>query len=147
MENISQYMKHDHESCDARFVEAEQAAEQRDWARLAAQFAVFDGDAERHFAIEEEILFPKFEDRTGMTSGPTQMMRSEHAQMRDLLSQMRPAVEARNADEYLGLAETLLVLMRQHNLKEEQILYGMIDRAFQGEEQDLIGLMEARKAA
>ena len=41
-----------------------------------------------HFAMEEEVMFPAFEARTGMTQGPTAVMRSEHRQMTDLLNRM-----------------------------------------------------------
>ena len=64
-----------------------------------------------------------------MSGGPTEMMRYAHEQMRALLAQMREACAARDADAYGGAAETLLMLMQQHNMKEENILYPMCDRA------------------
>jgi hemerythrin-like domain-containing protein len=63
-----------------------------------------------------------------MSSGPTQVMRMEHEQMRDLMQEMANAVAAGNQDSYLGLSETLNMLMQQHNLKEENMLYPMSDR-------------------
>jgi iron-sulfur cluster repair protein YtfE (RIC family) len=41
---------------------------------------------------------------------------------------MDEAITARDADSFLGLAETLMILTQQHNMKEEQILYPMSDR-------------------
>jgi hemerythrin-like domain-containing protein len=64
-----------------------------------------------------------------MTSGPTEVMRGEHRQMRDLLAQMKDALTSRDADAFSGAAETLLILMQQHNMKEENILYPMCDNA------------------
>jgi hemerythrin-like domain-containing protein len=83
---------------------------------------------ETHFRTEEEMLFPAFEAATGMVGGPTQMMRMEHAQMRDLIEQMEGALTARAADNFAGAAGTLLVFMQQHNMKEENILYPMCNR-------------------
>ena len=54
--------------------------------------------------------------------GPTRMMRMEHEQMRQLFSELAEALENRDKDGYLGLSETLMILMQQHNMKEEQVL-------------------------
>ena len=64
-----------------------------------------------------------------MTQGPTAVMRMEHEQMRSLLSQLTEAVSRQDGPRFLGLSETLMVLMQQHNMKEEQMLYPMCDRA------------------
>jgi len=93
--------------------------------------------------MEEEALFPAFEARTGMTQGPTQMMRMEHVQMRELLDQMTDAVQRQNSDAFLGDCETLLIIMQQHNMKEEQMLYLMADQVLAGEAEDVVGRMRA----
>ena len=82
-----------------------------------------------HFDVEENVLFPAFEQATGMSMGPTAMMRAEHAQMRDLLHNMAAVIVAGRRDDYLGMSETLLLYMQQHNLKEENVLYPMSDQA------------------
>lgn len=81
-----------------------------------------------HFSHEESTLFPAFENATGMTQGPTMMMRSEHEQMRDLLDQLISAAEQQDKDEFLGVCETFHIFNQQHNMKEEQVLYPMIDQ-------------------
>ncbi|MHB8759820.1 MAG: hemerythrin domain-containing protein, partial [Thiobacillus sp.] len=79
---------------------------------------------------------------TGMAAGPTQVMRSEHVQMRGLMTDMANAVAASNRDGYLGLSETLNMLMQQHNLKEENMLYPMSDQVLGSERDGLIRTME-----
>jgi iron-sulfur cluster repair protein YtfE (RIC family) len=118
-----------------------------DWAQVASSLAVFVGALERHFGLEEQILFPAFEERTGMSAGPTQMMRSEHEGMRTMLADMQRAALVGDIDQYSGLAETLLLMLQQHNLKEEQILYPMMDQALAAEEQALLARLEAWEAA
>ena len=133
MTPISQLLPNHHKHCDKLFVAAEDAVQRGDWAAAAAGFAHFEAQMAAHFAAEEEVLFPAFEAATGMTDGPTQMMRYEHEQMRTLLSQLATACAARDADGYGGVAETLLMLLQQHNMKEENILYPMCDQALEGE--------------
>lgn len=118
-----------HKHCDEIFARAEEACADGDWASGEEAFALLLDQLETHFKSEEELLFPAFENATGMTSGPTEVMRGEHRQMRDLLAQMKQALAARDADTFGGAAETLLILMQQHNMKEENILYPMCDNA------------------
>ena len=135
-----------HKHCDETFADAEDACEKGDWTAGAKAFDVFRSQLETHFASEEDLLFPAFEAATGMTSGPTAVMRGEHGQMRDLLEQMRSAIEARDEDAFGGAAETLLILMQQHNMKEENILYPMCDNAL-GSSDVGASLAERLKAA
>ena len=116
-----------HKHCDEVFASAEEACANGDWVAGEKAFALLVDQLETHFCSEEELLFPAFEKATGMTSGPTEVMRGEHRQMRDLLQQMREGLAGRDADVFDGGAETLLILMQQHNMKEENILYPMCD--------------------
>ena len=61
--------------------------------------------------------------------------------MRSIVSEMNDAFSARDADTFLGLAETLMILTQQHNMKEEQILYPMSDQVL-SEPDALIGQMQ-----
>jgi hemerythrin-like domain-containing protein len=143
MSSISEAMARDHKACDARFAAAEAAAAAGDLPRAATEFASFAAALLRHFRVEEEQLFPAFERHTGMTDGPTEMMRIEHGEMRDLLDRLGAALAAADAAEFLGLAETLNVLMQQHNLKEEQVLYALLDEALPGEADELLAALES----
>lgn len=118
-----------HRQCDTLFAQAEHAAGRGDWNTCAAAFAAFAAELERHFQTEEDILFPAFEAATGMQGGPTRMMRMEHGQMRGLLVKLAANLAVGDAEDFGGNAETLLILMQQHNIKEENILYPMCDRS------------------
>jgi hemerythrin-like domain-containing protein len=124
---ISEFMTRDHKDCDLLFAKAEQVASKEKWDAAQQALADFVQAMERHFGVEEQELFPAFEEEIGMMTGPTEMMRLEHEQMRGLFVEMQDALEQNDSDDYLGVAETLLILMQQHNIKEEQILYTMID--------------------
>ncbi|MBS0614631.1 MAG: hemerythrin domain-containing protein, partial [Proteobacteria bacterium] len=83
---------------------------------------------EWHFSAEESRLFPSFEAATGTTAGPTSVMREEHAQLRELMEGCGEALASHDANGFAGQAETLLILLQQHNAKEENILYPMCER-------------------
>jgi len=130
---ISSYMSDDHQRCDALFAEAEQRVSENRWDEAASAFETMRDAIEHHFRMEEAVFFPRFEEASGMTMGPTQVMRHEHEQMRGLFEAMAEALANRDADAYLGDSETLLVLMQQHNAKEEHVLYPMSDRLLEPE--------------
>ena len=117
-----------HRRCDGLFAEAEATISGGGWDGAGTEFEDFRKETEKHFSLEEDVLFPHFETATGQTTGPTQMMRMEHAQMRQLFDQIETAIQARDKNQALGLAETLMMIMQQHNMKEERILYPMIDQ-------------------
>ena len=142
MTTITETMSADHRRCDEIFTLAEEQIAKSDWAKGGAQFEAFRSATEHHFAMEEEIFFPSFEQHTGQTMGPTQMMRSEHMHMRQLLLDMAAALEEQSQQDYLGLSETLMMLMQQHNMKEEQILYPMTDQVFAVDSEEVLQRME-----
>lgn len=128
MITITETLSDKHAHCDALFAEVEAQVANAQWDLATAGFTGFINAMEQHFATEEQILFPTFEEQTGHTAGPTQVMRFEHEQMRQLFKEMQDSVVQQDSNQYLGLSETLLMLMRQHNAKEEQILYPMTDQ-------------------
>ncbi len=126
-ENIKHFMELDHSRCDQLYADGE-AAILDDKIDLGKELIeAFVLNMERHFNMEEKIFFPAFEERTGMTQGPTQVMRMEHQQMKNILTQMKDALAEDDSETVLSAGETLLILMQQHNLKEEGMLYPMAD--------------------
>jgi iron-sulfur cluster repair protein YtfE (RIC family) len=140
---LTDILTDEHRDCDAQFARAEAAASDGDLDAARPAHAAFAAAMELHLAAEETVLFPAFEARTGMTGGPTMVMRMEHQQIRGMLAQMQQALDAGELDDYLGLAETLNILIQQHNMKEEQMLYPLCDRALADEADALIGRMQA----
>jgi hemerythrin-like domain-containing protein len=130
----SRFFVADHRECDARWAEVEAAADAGDHEAAVKRFEAFDAAMRRHFEMEENVLFPAVEaalDMRGM--GPTQIMRAEHAQMRGVLDQMAAEASAHDVPALVDLGDTLLMLIQQHNVKEEGVLYPMCDQALPDE--------------
>lgn len=128
MNTICDYMRKDHERCDQVLVEAEQEVAAGRWNSARRAFAGLQASLERHFEVEEQILFPAMEARAVDVAGPTRVMRREHGQIRDGLADMANAIYQEDQTGYLTAGETLSIMIQQHNLKEERILYPMGDR-------------------
>jgi iron-sulfur cluster repair protein YtfE (RIC family) len=138
MTSITHALTRLHRECDGLFIGAENAVVKNNWDAAQHQFHRFRTILEQHLQDEEQVLFPAFERRSGNSLGPTRMMSMEHIPMRELLQAMELSLTQRNRQQYLGQSETLLALMQQHNVKEENVLYPMTDRVLQGEQADIL---------
>lgn len=126
---ILEFMRNDHRECDHLYTEAENALADKKIAEAKTLFEQFYRATNHHFDMEERQLFITFEKRTGMMGGPTQMMRYEHQQLRSQMESMRIALKEERGDDFFGIGESFMIMLQQHNMKEEQMLYPMIDRA------------------
>jgi len=64
-----------------------------------------------------------------MSQGPTVVMRLEHDQMRAVLEQMGVAADLGQWQQLVDYGDTLMMLVQQHNMKEEGVLLPMAERA------------------
>src|SRR6266581_1753494 len=143
MTSLAELLADHHQHCDRLFSACEEAALADRWPAATAGFAAFRNALASHFA-DEALLFPAFEAATGTVDGPTRVMRFEHGQMREILDEMAAALASQQREGFAGLAEALLILMQQHNMKEENILYPMCDRILAAQAPDLVaGLAQA----
>ena len=144
METISHWMQQDHVEIDAIAESALAAAGARDLATLASEGGRFLERLGRHIEMEERVLFAAFEERTGMTAaGPSVQMRVEHDQMRPILDSMQAALAARDGAAWQQAARSLHEILVPHNLKEEQMMYPMLDRAMGPDAESLLADVRA----
>ncbi len=128
MDTISAFMQQDHVLVDSIAERAAAAAAAGDLAEMAREGALFLQRLERHIEMEEQVLFPPFEERTGMTqAGPSVQMRDEHEQMRPIFDELRAAIAAKDGAGYRRASQALLEILVPHNMKEEQMMYTMLD--------------------
>ena len=135
---ILEFMRDDHRACDVFYTEAENALAEKKVDEALSHFDQFYRATNLHFDMEERELFIAFEKRTGMMGGPTQMMRYEHQQLRSLLESMKSALAETRYNDFFGIGESMMIMLQQHNMKEEQMLYPMIDRAMGDDGEEMI---------
>lgn len=143
MQLIGEYMNRHHRHCDDILARAGKSAAAGDWAGLERDFGTFLREIERHIEAEETLLFPAFEEKTGMAGGPAAVMRAEHREMREIFARMRAASEGKDGTLYLGVSGNLLSLLEQHNMKKERMLYPMIDASMGDGAHELLTKVES----
>lgn len=140
---ISQVFAEDHDQLDSLFATF-QTKKHTDFGKAKEAFREFKSGLERHIAWEEQLLFPLWEEKSGMMlSGPSFVMRGEHRHIGERLEAIHQKVQ--NEDPDTGVEEEALVaLLSAHNMKEERVLYPSIDKLATDEERDeLYGKMKA----
>ena len=140
-ESVKVYFEEDHDRLE-RLFKGFQDLKRTDFPKAKECFKEFRSGLQRHIIWEEEILFPLFEEKTGMSLGPTQVMRAEHRQIRDHLEAIHKKVH--EADPGSDPEEaSLLATLSAHNRKEEMILYPAIDQSI--DDADRAKVFEAMK--
>lgn len=118
-----------HRDCDKAFIPIERHALLGEWDAAIASMNEFVGSMNSHFDYEEQELFPALEQAYPATAaGPIPVMLAEHQQMRELFSDLELALRDRDREQLADTAQTLLFVMQQHNVKEENVLYPIADR-------------------
>lgn len=126
---VSDYLAFDHDRLDGMLPGVERLVGAGDFAGAVARFSEFSCGLNHHIEAEEQVLFPDFELRTGMRSGPTVVMRAEHVEIRKWMAAASAALQAQDAGGFRDAIERMTDVLTQHNMKEEQILYPMADQA------------------
>lgn len=140
---ITSFYTDDHDQLDGYFKKFQELKRQ-DYPQAKEYFKKFKFGLQRHIVWEEEILFPLFEEKTGMKNGgPTEVMRQEHRQIKAHLEEVHKKVQCQDPES--DQEEQLLWdVLKQHNHKEENILYPAIDQSVSDEEHhNVFGKMEA----
>jgi uncharacterized protein (DUF2249 family) len=121
---VTEFLQSDHTRLDSLYDTFSKAVSEGDWNRAASGFAEFNHGLRRHIRGEEEILFPLFEEKTGMTeAGPTHVMKTEHIDIREILDKIEGAIQSQEADRATESANRLRLTLGDHNMKEENVLY------------------------
>lgn len=130
---ITAFYEGDHDRLDELF-KTFQTVKGSDFPKAQEAFKEFKIGLQRHIVWEEELLFPIWEEKTGMVEdGPTPVMRFEHDQIKQLLDAIHQKVETKNLSTEQE-EHALLNLLSSHNRKEERALYPAIDNVISSDE-------------
>jgi len=136
-QTISKFFEQDHDRLDERFKTFQQL-KRSDFAKAKEAFKDFKFGLQRHIVWEEDLLFPLWEEKTGLAEGgPSFVMRNEHRQIGQQLEAIHQKVAEQNPDSDQE-EQSLLTLLGSHNMKEERVLYPAIDDVTSAEERETV---------
>jgi hemerythrin-like domain-containing protein len=139
---LTRIMADHHAHCDTIFAAIEADVAAGAWESARQNGTLLREAVEWHFHAEESLLFPALEAATG-AGGPAGVMRYEHAQLRELLEAWTAALATEDRAACEENAEALLILLQQHNAKEENILYPMCEQLLGDQGDAIVAQLEA----
>ena len=87
--------------------------------------AFVGADLERHFALEEEALFPVLARHRDLEEGPLRVMREEHVACRELVERLAAAVRQDRVAAQIETTQAIIDLLRAHIAKEDTVLFAV----------------------
>jgi iron-sulfur cluster repair protein YtfE (RIC family) len=124
--SISFYFEREHDRLDSLFQDY-QRLKPSDFPRARECFLQFEFGLRRHIAWEEEILFTLFEEKTDFLEySPVATLRDEHREILQALEALKIKILGANPNS-IGREKQFLILLGNHNLREESVLFPMID--------------------
>ena len=143
IDGVTAYLSGDHRRIDEVISDVRRMIEDGETERAEHTFQEVDEQLRRHIRIEDEIVFPVFEARTGCR-GPTTVLRQEHRQIEEVLVAIAGALARGELRGARDQAFALAMLLGNHNMKEERILYPRTDQALRDEERvELVARLRA----
>jgi uncharacterized protein (DUF2249 family)/hemerythrin-like domain-containing protein len=135
---VTEALRWDHERLHRLEERAFAALLAGDRKKARSLYAAFHHGLNRHIRFEEELLFPVFEVKAGLPhGGPTAVMRAEHREIRMLLEELVRAVDD-GPTEVEEQRQALHGILREHDRKEESILYPGTDEMLTEAESDAL---------
>lgn len=146
MITLTEYFETDHKRLDLLLAQFKSSLEHNK-TRAIGLFEAFESGLRKHILWEESVLFPFFDRKSQFSHGPTQVMTNEHIEILQLVSQIKQSLAGDNQTS-LTLYNTLVDLLTQHNHKEENILYPLVDKnASEHERSVMFMIMETGQVA
>jgi iron-sulfur cluster repair protein YtfE (RIC family) len=125
---VTSYLSWDRARLDRALEHAQHSVQANRPAEARCALDEYAHGLDRRLRLEEDLVFPVFEARSGMTGGPTAVMREEHRAIRVALAMMRDGLDRDDGAGFGAGLRFLQTILPDHHAKEEHILYPATDR-------------------
>lgn len=126
--SVSEQFGSDHERLHASLARVIAILRTGALATAREQGERFRMDVEKHIDAEESVLFPLMEQAYGLAVRDRTVMGAEHGMIRERSVALASMLRSAGANVCINAALELSELLARHSMKEERILYPMLDR-------------------
>jgi len=123
------WLSHEHTQFESAVHRCRSACDSENWAIVRKIFQDFVTSYEVHAALEEDVVFPMYEEHAETSKEPTHSLRADHAQIFSLCRHIHDHLER---GDYQGVPQEMSLLYRsliRHHEKEEEIFLPMASEA------------------
>ncbi|MFA6427357.1 MAG: hemerythrin domain-containing protein [Candidatus Magasanikbacteria bacterium] len=132
--HIQEFMDADHAHVDHLW--SDFLAEKHNPQKALELCKKFYSHIKKHIDIEDNVLFPRFDEFTGLSTeeGPTYIARRDHTSILKLIKQVEDACTRNDVGEIERVAEHLGKALHKHRERENLIQYPVLDSFIPDEE-------------
>ena len=141
METICDCLAYDHRRCDDLFSQIEVSITRKEWGQAEEKFQQFEHALKQHLEMEETVLFPAFKEAMQNPTVPLAMLQLEHQHIRMMIGRLYESLCRCDAVDFMIHTETFTILMQEHSIKEEDMLYPLLDRTLSGNTSEIVHAM------
>lgn len=125
MNEISNWLVHDHRKYETALEECEMAAGAGDWKDAVQLFNGFVDDLKLHMRMEDEVLYPLFVEQADDAADEITELAEEHDQIARLLTDLAYVIKRNDIDQFEDSLSPLYKAMTWHNEHEEEVFLSM----------------------
>jgi len=127
MSETSNWLVHDHGKYDALLAECEELAEEGLWEDALRVYRQFLEELKLHMRMEDEILYPLYEEQYGDPRGELTYLQGEHDNIAWLLHELAYVLKRNNTEHFLDSVRPLHKALNRHNANEEELFLNLED--------------------
>ena len=144
--SVSEYLSLDHDRLDLLLLEVIKLVSARRFNEARPKLSNFAFELRRHIYLEDDVVYPRFEQLTEMIDGPTVVMRDEHRAIEHHLAGMIDAAMRDDRDGFDAEQEAMVAVLSDHTAREEALLYGVLDARLPAADRDaLVATLQAHR--
>ncbi len=138
MNSNDNWLVHDHSLYEDILFRCQDSVEAGEWDDARQAFKELISHLKSHMAMEEEVLYPAYENKIPSGTGPTASLREEHDQLVRLVSDMNHVFRSRDSAHVLECLGHLEAQMIKHHEKEEDIFLPMASIILDASKEEII---------
>ncbi len=132
------WLHHDHVAFEVLLEDCRDAAEAEDWRDVKRLFNELVSNLKLHMRIEEEALYPAYEQAMGTTEGPTRSLRTDHNEIVRLLHDLHFVLGTNDSAHFVDSLAPLEAVMERHHEKEEEIFLPMASQLLREQREEIL---------
>lgn len=107
--------------------ECEEIAEEGLWADAIQAYERFVDELKLHMRMEDEVLYPRFEQHYGDPRGELAYLGAEHDNIARLLHDLAHVIQRKDYEHFLASLKPLHKALKEHNVNEEMLFLSLED--------------------
>lgn len=119
MQKEYDWIFHEHSSFEELLEEIIEQADIQLWRECEDNFELLVGRVKRHMGMEEEVLYPAYEQIPDLPLDPVNVLREDHDNIVRLFSDINKILKMRDSEQLLDVISPLVEALNTHHRNEE----------------------------